>query len=213
MKQVYFIFLFGIFLIGCTNSSQEGTTTETPKMMELNTDLASLFEDIIVVKMHLFSTADPTLKDYPYIGKPIATNLHQYLDESLLENAEMGLFATYKVQNQYYVLRVPSREFSNELVLCRLDESTGKLKKVEVLANGWCRTERCHQQDAWLADLDLDQQLELIIRSRDENKEGKIVGNLFRVKTEDGRGGFVIGKDSLANPTSYVLMEGILPMQ
>jgi hypothetical protein len=55
--------------------------------------------------------------------------------------------------------------------------------------------------------------LELIIRSRDENKEGKIVGNLFRVKTEDGRGGFVIGKDSLANPTSYVLMEGILPMQ
>lgn len=211
MKIRHLLILLVLASIGCGNPPE--TPAEEPKPISLNPDLEALFEDIIVVKMHLFSTVDQQLTDYPYVGKKIDPALHTHLDESLLNNAEMGIFATYKVQNEYYILRVPSREFSNELVLCRLNEKTGKLEKVETLANGWCRTEKCHQQDAWLADLDLDQELELIIRSRDEDNEGKIVGSLFRVKTEDGRGGFVIGKDSLANPTSYVLMEGILPVR
>lgn len=214
MKNILFLTI-GLFIFGCSNPSTEAPKNDTtePESVKLNESLNALFEDIIVVKMHFFSTIDKELKDYPYIGKKIETNLHQYLDESLLVNAEMGIFATYKVQEDYYILRVPSKDFSNELVLCTLDKASGKLKKVEVLANTWCRTDRCHQQDAWLADLDLDQELELIVRSRDENNEGKIVGNLFRVYAANGRGGFDVGKNDLANPTSYVLMEGLLPMR
>ncbi len=210
----YFFFLVGcFFMLSCSNQNDTNNTESEAVEMEKPTfdkSFESLFEEIIVVKMHLFSSLDQSLPDYPYVGKKLSEKHFNYLSEELLENPGWGIYATYKVQDDMYILRVPSKEFSNELVLCSIDTETGKLVKNQVLANAWCNG-RCHQQDGWLADLDLDQHLELIIRGKDTNAEGKVVGSVYKVMTQNGDGNFQIGKEAIASAPTYVLQEGVIP--
>lgn len=202
------LFFFG----NCSNpTTEEKPSQEESMMLGFDESFESLFEEIIVVKMHLFSSLDQQLPDYPYVGNKLSEEHYSNLDESLLENTGWGIYATYKVQDDMYILRVPSKEFSNELILCSKDPNSGKLVKNQVLANAWCHPEKCHQQDAWLADLDLDQHLELIIRGKDMNKDGKVTGSLYRVMTQNGDGNFEIGKEEIASAPTYVMEENVIP--
>ena len=206
----YVVTLFSIcFLIAC-NSTNEGnteTTEETDIIMDDN--LSGLFEDAVVVKLHAFSLQDQmNTDDYPYGGKEIPKDLYSHLDENIVAKAnETGeaIFACYALQDGLYILRVPGEGNSKRSELCTLGAS-GKLEINQHLAHAWCENDRCGQQDAWLADLDLDNHLELITRSATLEAETEVESD-FKVYTQSGDGNFVEGKGELAVKEHFPLIK------
>ncbi len=196
-----------ICLSACTQPPAEKAPQEENTPM-LDESLSALFKDIIVVKMHLFSAME-NLDDeeaYPYAGTPIPAEHHSLLDEELLKHPD-ALWACYKTQDDFYIIRTAGPQVPNQLVLCRFDPASGKLKKIRDLSSAWCENDICHQQDAWLADLDLDQHLELIIRTRMLSYEGQSKEGDFQVFTQTGDGNFQPGKADLAVKETYVFHE------
>ncbi|MCC6725234.1 MAG: hypothetical protein IT258_12040 [Saprospiraceae bacterium] len=213
MKQLVFaILVFGF--IGC---KQEAATTETAATTEpaakqpaVNETVQNLFEEVNVVKMHLFGTkeAEPTQEKYPYTGKLVNEADLQYFSPELHPNEVGGVYACYRTEyNGFYILRVPGKYASSDLALAKWDANTNKLVKVMDLAMLQCDEGLCHQQDAWLTDLDDDRSLELVIRKA-ENDNGKISKEEFTVLMQQPPGSFTKAPEqlaSLAPPTSYVL--------
>ncbi len=160
--------------------------------------------------MHLFGTneAEPTAENYPYVGKPIEEAQMKFLAADLQPNEIGSVYACYRTENNnFYILRVPGKYASSDLVLAKWDAATSKLVKVLGLASLQCDEGLCHQQDAWLTDLDDDRSLELVIRKQ-TNDNGKISDAAFQVLAQQPPGSFTPAPESLASlapPTSYVL--------
>ena len=177
----------------------------------LNETLKPLFEEVNVVKMHLFATVEeaPNAEKYPYTGKPITGDALKLLDASLQTSPVGGVFGCYHTENgDFYVLRVPGKYISGDLALAKWDAASNSLKKVADLAYLNCDEGYCNQQDSWLTDLDDSRTLELITRSRSTDEKGKVDEENFTVMTEDGKGGFIKADEkltSLAIQANYVL--------
>lgn len=172
---------------------------------ETEMEFAKYFEDVTVVKMHLFSPAKVDSTEYPYFGKLLPVEAINHLEKKLAQTNKQGLYACYKMQEGFYLLRAPNDNLSNALVLCRWDKEQDKLVQTMPLSFSYCREGICHQQDAWLTDLDLDNQLELITRSREKKENKDAPSNLtFKVLMQDGSGKFVPGKKDIVNYNSYV---------
>ena len=175
--------------------------------------LQSVFEEVNVVKMHIFATKEknPDAEMYPYTGKPFDGNILKFLPDGIQPDKADGVFACYRTEyNGFYILRVPGQEVSSDLILCKWDMAAGKLKKVMDLASIACQENGCSQQDAWLADLDDDRMLELIIRSVITNAEGNATQEEFNVLSQDAGGNFVKSNEqitSLAVKANYVLYQ------
>ncbi|MEL6865332.1 MAG: hypothetical protein AAFP19_12980 [Bacteroidota bacterium] len=206
MKQILWSGLLLLSFLACQQG--EGTQSGGEKA-SLAPSLDSLFQEITVVKMHLFtpdSTAVPA--DYPYTGSTLDSTHYVYLRDDLrrrVEEQSAEVYACQKVQGDLYVLRLPGEIAPHELVLCRYDAMEDKLMPIRVLAFNWCMEGECQRQDAWLDDLDLDRQLEVIVRGRQMNAEGLILNEIFEVYTQDEESNWIRGKEELANKTSYVL--------
>lgn len=175
----------------------------------INGEFKDLFEEVNVVKMHLFAAhePEPNPDNYPYVGKPVPSALAQYLPDGL--QVEKGVFACYRTENSgHYILRVPDQAGTSDLVLCRWDPKAGKLAKVADLAFLRCTNGNCQQQDAWLADLDDNRLLELIVRSHKRDSKGMVTDETFDVMTDDGSGSFTKSNEQLASlavKSNYVM--------
>lgn len=186
------------------------TTTTEPAV---NQAVMDLFEEVNVVKMHLFATreADPEGETYPYAGKQFGEDVLPFLPEGVQPNESGGVFACYHVENNdFFILRVPGQEVASDLMLCKWDGSAGKLKKIASLASYRCEGESCQQQDAWLTDLDDDRSLELITREAKLDTKGKILEEKFTVLSQDATGNFIPSNDqitTLAIKDNYVLQQ------
>lgn len=183
--------------MACQPNTGSQAPVETPAAETTPANpIKNLFEDQIVVKMHLFATQEePTSpEDYPYTGKAIEGGALQHLGESL-KPAEGGqVFACYRAENNdLYILR-----YRQALVLAKWDASTSKLEKVMDLAHKSCGDTGCQQQDAWLTDLDDNRSLELVVRSRTTDAKGKVTQEDFTVLVQDGTGKFVKSDEQLA---------------
>lgn len=201
-KTAFFLLTFLVF--GCQSTQDQKPTPETA-LAETDKNkpdaaLNDLFEEVNVVKMHLFGTTEeqPNADQYPYVGKPIPAALHSMLDKML--NADMGpVFACYRTENSgHYILRVPGKYISGDLALAKWDAQAGKLVKVTNLAYYWCDEGVCNQMDAWLADLDDDRNLELICREHHRDEKGNVSDEKFTVTTDDGSGVFQNATTELA---------------
>ncbi|MBI1227704.1 MAG: hypothetical protein GC192_20895 [Bacteroidetes bacterium] len=176
----------------------------------IDTTFRNMFEEVNVVKMHLFGTnmADPKQDEYPYTGKPIAEAYLKYLGEGLQPNEIGSVYACYRTEiYNFYILRVPGKYASSDLVLAKWNNATSKLEKIRDLASLHCDEGICHQQDAWLTDLDDDRVLDLITRSATIDN-GKVSDEKFEVYDQPDTGAFAKAPDSLAMlapETSYVL--------
>lgn len=225
MKITYFrlalpaIALFSLTSIfSCKNEAPEAAqTTHEPKAntMEghtIDTSFRKMFEEINMVKMHFFGTSElePNKDDYPYTGQKIEGDAAKFLGDGLQSNETGAVYATYKAENyNLYVLRVPGKYASSDLALAKWDDASKKLVKIYDLANLQCDEGLCHQQDAWLTDLDDDRVLDLVVRSH-SNDNGKISDEKFMVMAQPSPGNFAQapeGLASLAPQTSYVLHE------
>ena len=211
MKKVIF-FLLCISFFACQNTGEPQKTTEAPaetadKMSpEMSgqampdASLNELFEEVNVVKMHLFGTteAEPDAENYPYVGKLVPPALHHLLGEKM--NASAGpVFACYYAENSgHFILRVPGKDISSDLVLAKWDGKTHKLVKVAKLASISCEEGICSQQDSWLIDIDDDRDLELISRMHKRDSKGMISDEKFMVSTDDGMGHFQKATTELA---------------
>ncbi|MCB9341462.1 MAG: hypothetical protein H6577_25345 [Lewinellaceae bacterium] len=225
MKNLVILVSF-ILAIGCQpNQTQqqasapagdEMKTSAAPagdemKTSAVNEDFKNLFEEVNVVKMHLFASheANPNPDNYPYVGKPITGNMTQYLPPDAQANGTGGVFACYRTENSgHYILRIPGKDASSDLVLCKWDGAAGKLKKVAYLAFLQCENGTCYQQDSWLADLDDNRLLELIVRSQKRDSKGMISDETFDVITDDGTGSFTKSNEQLASlavKSNYVM--------
>lgn len=213
MKQlVLFILAIGIF--GCNQDpapAEAATTDPAPAAQPaVNETVQNLFEEVNVVKMHLFGTkeADPKLETYPYAGKPIGEAELKFLSEDMHPNEIGSVYACYRTENNgFYILRVPGKYASSDLVLAKWDANSSKLVKIMDLAMLQCDEGLCHQQDAWLTDLDDDRSLELVIRKA-SNDNGKVSEEEFTVLAQQPPGSFTKAPDALASlapQTSYVL--------
>ena len=164
MKQlVLFLAVLGIF--GC---NQDPTPTEASASPEpvaqpvVNEAVQNLFEEVNVVKMHLFGTkdADPKLETYPYAGKPFGEAELKYLSDDMQPSEVGNIYACYRTENNgFYILRVPGKYASSDLALAKWDAASSKLVKIMDLAMLQCDEGMCHQQDAWITDLDDDRSL------------------------------------------------------
>jgi hypothetical protein len=213
MKQlVLLIAMLGFF--GCKQDpAAADSTTSTPApaaQPAVNEAVQDLFEEVNVVKMHLFGTneLDPKLENYPYAGKPIGEAELKYISEDMHPNEIGSVYACYRTENNgFYILRVPGKYASSDLVLAKWDANASKLVKVMDLAMLQCDEGLCHQQDAWLTDLDDDRSLELVIRKA-SNDNGKVSGEEFTVLAQQPPGSFTKAPEALATlapTTSYVL--------
>jgi hypothetical protein len=204
MKELIYLSLF-VFFIACQSQPGDPATTQPGDARvkpAIDSAFLSLFEEINVVKMHLFATQDtaPTAESYPYAGKPIEGDMLKYLDVSLQPNEVGGVFARYHLENNgMFILRVPGKYVAGDLALARWDDMDKKLKRVSDLAYIQCDEGICHQQDAWLTDLDDSRTLELVTRSRSTDAGGKIIEEHFIVMTDDGKVGFVKTDEKLAS--------------
>ncbi len=206
------------FLFYCCGNNEKNvpeTTENTAKAddaihQNIDTTFRNLFEEVNVVKMHLFGTneLEPKQEDYPYAGKKIEEGFMKYLGEGLQPNEVGSVYACYRTEiYNLYVLRVPGKYASSDLVLAKWDNATSKLMKVIDLAMLQCDEGMCHQQDAWLTDLDDDRVLDLVIHTM-TNDNGKISDETFTVMSQPSPATFTKASDaltSLAPQTSYVM--------
>ena len=218
MKNIFNWLIFSVFFsfVFCCCSNNEGNSSTEQKTMPANTiaqnidtTFQHLFEEVNVVKMHMFGTneLEPKQEDYPYSGKMIEEKFMKYLGEGLQPNEIGSVYACYRTEvYNFYILRVPGKYASSDLVLAKWDNAASKLVKLMDLASIQCDEGLCHQQDAWLTDLDDDRVLDLVIRSL-TNDNGKISNETFTVMAQPTPGNFVKAPDSLASlapMTSYV---------
>ena len=73
------------------------------------------------------------------------------------------------------------------MAIAKWDAGQKKLVKVTNLAYLMCDEGTCQQQDAWLADLDDNRTLELILRKHTRDAQGNISDESFEVLTDDGK--------------------------
>jgi hypothetical protein len=213
MKKLV-VLLLAIGLFGC-NQDPAPTEAENPApaaQPTINEGFQNLFESVNVVKMHLFGTnvADPKTEDYPYVGKPIGEADLKFLSPDLQPNEVGSVYACYRTENNgFFILRVPGKYASSDLALAKWDSNANQLIKVMDLAMLQCDEGMCHQQDAWLTDLDDDRSLELVIRKQ-VNDNGKISNEEFSVLAQQPPGSFTKAPENLASlapPTSYVFQK------
>lgn len=208
-----FIYLLPVILAFSCTEPGTGTEKKEPETMaahEADPALNDLFEIVNVVKMHLFAArmAEPSA-DYPYLGKPIPAGMMTLLSESLLPEGAKPVYACYYTENSHhYILRVPGKNDTWDLVLARWDKDAGKLVKASHLCYYICEDGSCQQQDSWLADLDDNRLLELIVRVQVKDANGNVTEDQFDVLTDSGAG--VFGKTSselasLALKENYVM--------
>lgn len=208
------LFLFS-GLLGCNSEGQAPTEApaESKKMAEgqtIDSSFKNMFEEVNVVKMHLFGTneAEPKVDDYPYTGKKIDDAQLKYLGDGLQPNEIGAVYACYRTEiYNLYILRVPGKYASSDLALAKWDDASQKLVKVMDLANLQCDEGYCLQQDAWLTDLDDDRVLDLVVHSL-TNDNGKISDEKFTVYAQPSPGNFTKAPDALASLapiTSYVM--------
>ncbi len=208
------MFALLFYCCGKNEANAPGTQQNMPMTdamhQHIDTTFRNHFEEVNVVKMHLFGTneADPKQDDYPYAGKIIEEDFMKYLGDGLQPNEIGSVYACYRTEvYNFYILRVPGKYASSNLVLAKWDNATSKLVKVTDLANLQCDEDVCQQQDAWLTDLDDDRVLDLVTRSATINK-GAVSDEKFMVYAQPSEGSFTKAPDSLAMlapQTSYVL--------
>lgn len=203
MKKLFYLLPLTLaFACQPNTGNDQGTAAETPaaETPAMN-PVKDLFEEQIVVKMHLFGTQEamPDAEMYPYAGKAIEGDALQHLGDGLQPGEVGQVYACYHVENNdFYILRVPGKYASSDLALARWNDAAGKLEKVYDLASIACDEGVCHQQDAWLTDLDDDRTLELVIHSRSTDEKGNITEENFAVLSQDASGNFTASNEQLA---------------
>lgn len=162
-------------------------------------------ESVVVVKMHLYPMTSVTeATDYPYRGQPIGEAHVALLDEALRKQLEEGgLWACYRMQDELLVFRTGGNEHHSKLVLARADTTSGKIEQIDLIAWYSCDAQGCDHQEAWLADLDLDNHLELVLRRQKKNAEGQLEADEYRVLTQKGDGRFRPGLENLLVRENY----------
>lgn len=210
------ILMVAVGLFGCKQDPAPTETTSNkdtaPAKPVVAEAIQNLFEEVNVVKMHIFGTndAEPKQDEYPYVGKPVGENELKYLSDDLQPNEIGSIYAIYRTENSnFYILRVPGKYASSNIALAKWDPNASKLVKVMDLATMQCDEGMCHQQDAWLTDLDDDRSLDLIVRSQ-TNDNGKISDEVFNVFYQQPPGSFTQAPEklaALAPQTSYVLQK------
>lgn len=209
MKNLVFLpLLFLVF--GCQQNStqQQASTTPETEKPTINEGFYNLFEEVNVVKMHVFAINDTNAggENYPYVGKAVPAEMAQYLPTDL---QPQGVFACYRTENSgHFILRATSEANANELLLCKWDEGAGKLEKITNLASLQCSEGTCSQKDSWLTDLDDNRTLELVTRSHKRDAQGNLSEETFEVTTDDGSGHFNKTDEQLASlavKSNYVM--------
>ncbi len=195
MKNLTYLFALVLFAACQPNQPAQDAADTKDKVEEgtANQSVMDLFEEVNVLKMHLYSTLedDPEGETYPYAGKQFGEDTFGFLPDGVQPNEVGGVFGTYRVENtNFYILRVPGQEVSSDLVLCKWDGAANKLRKVIDLASYRCDGQSCRQQDAWLTDLDDDRVHELVLRTADVDATGKALNEKFVVLSQDAEGNF-----------------------
>ncbi len=197
------LILFSIFLLtACQSNSNQNTAEQVVEEMKPKPPIMDSFEEVNVVKMHLFGTTEamPNPDNYPYTGKALTGDLANMLGDGLQPSDSGGAYACYHTENSnHYILRIPGKQGSSDLALAMWDETMGKLVKVMDLAYIHCEEGTCMQQDAWLADLDDSRTLEMVIRKRTRDAQGNVSDESFEVLTDDGTGHFKKTNEQLAS--------------
>ncbi len=205
MKGLFYFLPFLLF-VACSQpadkDSNENKNMDMKKQGKADPDLMSMFEMVNVVKMHLFSTneAAPNPEDYPYTGKLLTDKVLSSLEEGLQPSEGGSVYACYYTENSgHYILRKSDKDASNTLLIAKWDDEKGELTKVADLAYLMCEDGTCQQQDAWLADLDDNRALELIIRRHTRDSQRNISEEHFEVLTDKGAGVFEKTNEQLAS--------------
>ena len=204
MRKIVF-YLPMLLFIACQQSpgNESADNAADPKKdVMADPALMDYFEEVNVVKMHLFGTNEnmPDPENYPYVGKEITGNAVAMLSEELQPNKVGSVYACYHTENSdHFILRVPGKYASSDLAIAKWDAAQKKLVKVKDLAYLQCDEGTCHQQDAWLADLDDSRTLELIVRKHTRDAQGNISDETFEVLTDDGSGHFTKTNEQLAS--------------
>ncbi len=187
---------------GCKQQPDEKAQADAPDPLAA---FLEQVEPVVVVKMHLYpmaSVADAA--DYPYQGQPLGEAHAALLDEALQRQLEEGgLWACYKVQDDLLIFRTGGDEGHSKLVLARADTASGKIEQIDVVAWYSCDARGCDHQEAWLADLDLDNHLELVLRHQKKDAQGRLEADEFTVLTQKGDGRFRPGLEHLLVKENY----------
>ncbi len=197
MKKLFYLLPF-VFAFACQqNTANQQAADETVAMNPIK----DLFEEQIVVKMHLFGTQEemPDAEMYPYTGKAIEGDALQYLGEGLQPGETGKVYACYHTENNdFYILRVPGKYVAGDLALAKWNPASNKLEKIQDLASIACDEGVCHQQDAWLTDLDDDRTLELVVHSRSTDENGNVTEENFTVLSQTADGKFEKSNEQMA---------------
>lgn len=206
-KNIFHLILFlsfGLFSCQSNDASQTAQQSELPAMSAAQKAIDALFpEETFVIKMHLFSVLDPS-GDYPYQGKAVAESAFTHFSDDLKEKAKSGLFACYKIQEGYYIMRAAGKYAPTDLILCQFNENTEKLEQTQLLSYLWCDEGVCNQQDAWLTDLDTDNDLEMLIRERHINEAGATEEDQLTGYWKNAAGQFEEGSIETLRKESFV---------
>ncbi len=198
-----------VLLLGAFFSLSACKQTDKPQEAPAKNDALTVFmeqvEPVIVVKMHLFPMANVADEaEYPYAGTPVTEAQASLLDDALKAHLQQdGLWVCYKVQDDLLIFRTRGGDEHSKLILARANHDTGKIEQLEVVAWYTCDAEGCDHQEAWLADLDLDNHLELVLRHQKKDANGQIVSDEYTVLTQKGDGNFRPGLDSLLVKENY----------
>ncbi len=185
--------------------NQADKPQEAPAQNDALTAFMEQVEPVIVVKMHLFPLANVAeAAEYPYSGTPVTEAQASLLDDALKAHlAQDGLWVCYKVQDDLLIFRTGGGDAHSKLILARANHDTGKIEQLDVVAWYTCDDQGCDHQEAWLADLDLDNHLELVLRHQKKDASGQVVSDEYTVLTQKGDGNFQPGLDSLLVKENY----------
>jgi heat shock protein HslJ len=128
--------------------------------------LLKLFPGLPPNQTHFYSIVAPDkFASYPFVGETIPPTMFDLFDPSsasmFRQASTLGAYAVGKI-GDLYILRVPGNKGANTIALYLLKNNKLAVEMPLAIANDEPSVNI--QQDAWLADLDRDGKLEVIVR-------------------------------------------------
>ena len=199
-------------IIYCTDGKMMFKATNNPAV-ERNSfaDFLVSFMPIVNNNYHVYSTLDTkNTSNYAFAGQQFNELQLDYIEPetaSLYKRLGTGVYRIGKF-GDYYLLRVPGKGISNDIVLFALDKYHNRIQQRKVLAYAWCDEKGdCMHQDAWLKDVNGDKKFDVVTKEVKKNSQGKILTSKLNVFTQSPTGFFTEDTTIKLKQGDYLMKE------
>ena len=191
MKNSLLILMIVIFLISCENKKTDSDQQLQNKVIDSTALFINLFPEINSVDLHIYSPKEyDTLNNDRFVGKQINTCFYKYLKtkhyDPLSIDTSYHLYSCYRFKLSEtklgLIVRRPSQYSETAIDLFSWDILKKQVVDITNLTDAFGDEGWHFVQDAWMKDLNNDQQLDIITRRKDYDQD---LGDTTKISKTD----------------------------